>query len=134
MQLISKLFDLASSFFRKKAAVNDSIPVSSDIGIYEPLSLPLFCSTIEIPLVINKQDTITPPFCTVTFTLQEKETFLFDKLTRYYELNHIQIIERGLWLMTLMRDAEINGGHLALLKVNEEDVDKVEGYLIIKPY
>jgi hypothetical protein len=43
-----------------------------------------------------------------------------DSLARYYETPYNGLLSRGLWLLTLARNAEINDRRLAVIEVEEE--------------
>lgn len=57
---------------------------------------------------------------TIMLSCKEQDIKHLDSLTRYYETEYPGIISRGLWLLTIMRNAEINSRKLAIIEVDEE--------------
>lgn len=54
------------------------------------------------------------------FTCNQKDIDHLDSLSRYYESRYEGIIGRGIWLLTLMRNCEIEDKRLAIVEIDEE--------------
>lgn len=63
----------------------------------------------------------------------EKEMEHVNSLSRYYELNPFHLFARGMWLLTLLREAQLNGKELAIVAIDDES-QEVSQYLKINPY
>ena len=63
----------------------------------------------------------------------EKEMEHVNALSRYYELNPFHLFARGMWLLTLLREAQLSGKELAIVSIDDES-QEVSQYLKINPY
>lgn len=56
----------------------------------------------------------------LVFNCNQKDIDHLDGLVRYYETRYEGVISRGLWLLTLMRDTEVESKRLAIIEIDEE--------------
>lgn len=54
------------------------------------------------------------------FACNQRDIDHLDSLVRYYETRYEGIISRGVWLLTLMRNSEIDSKRLAVVEIDEE--------------
>lgn len=74
--------------------------------------LTFFFTAKEYSTKINKNIKISVSY-------QDNQIEKLDSLTRYYEANYEKLLDRGVWLLTVMRDAEVNEKYMAI--VNEDE-------------
>jgi hypothetical protein len=56
----------------------------------------------------------------INFSCNQKDIDHLDSLVRYYETRYEGVVSRGIWLLTLMRNSEIESKRLAVIEVDEE--------------
>ena len=88
----------------------------------------LICYLLELtrklnPFLKNKEDEPedyinTDDRTTIILICKQEETLQLNSLTRYYEVNYEQLMSRGVWLLTLMRDSEIKEKKLAVIDID----------------
>ena len=57
---------------------------------------------------------------TIVLSCDKKDTNHLDSLCRYYEVGYEGIHARGVWLATLLKDAEIINKKLAVVEIDNE--------------
>ncbi len=63
--------------------------------------------------------------------IDDKSMNHLNSLTRYFETNHFGLLMRSMWLMTILRDAQINGKEMAVVTIDPNSM-KISDYLPIK--
>lgn len=71
-------------------------------------------SVPDLKFNLNKKD------IDIILSCKGNQVYQLDSLTRYYEVNYQELLSRGIWLLSIMRDAEIDNKKIAIVSIDEE--------------
>lgn len=82
--------------------------------------LDLLSSILSRPSLDTQSANKSQSLYSLVMTCNQKDILHLDSLTRYFEMPYNALLTRGIWLLTLVRDAEIKSKRLAIIEIDEE--------------